>query len=63
MNLRRVAAEALTKQRILEAELEAVMGVLKRVVPQDYDLSGLLNRFSLLEDMNNLSIEEEPKRQ
>lgn len=51
LHFQRVALEAVSKQRILEAELKTVLDVLQSVVPDDYDISSLYSSFSSLESM------------
>lgn len=49
LHLRRIAAEALTKQKIAEAELATVLGILKSVLPPEYDLNSLLSKYNALD--------------
>lgn len=46
--LQRVATESITRQRILESELELVVDILKSVVGPDYDFSNLIMNDDIL---------------
>lgn len=50
LHFQRIALEAVSKQKILEAELETVLGVLQSVVPDDYDFTSMNERLRSLED-------------
>ncbi len=49
LHFQRIALEAISKQKILEAELETVLGVLQSVLPEGYDLTSLNDKFKSLE--------------
>lgn len=46
----RIAIEAVTKQKILEAELETVINVLKSVAGESFDYSKVINMYSELDE-------------
>ena len=50
LHFQRIALEAISKQKILEAELETVLGVLQSVLPEGYDLTSLNDKFKSLEN-------------
>ena len=50
LHFQRIALEAIIKQKILEAELETVLGVLQSVLPEGYDLTSLNDKFKSLEN-------------
>lgn len=53
LHFQRIALEAVSKQKILEAELETVLGVLQSLAPKNYDFTSMEDRMRSLEDKLN----------
>ena len=52
LHFQRIALEAISKQKILEAELKTVLNVLAQVAPKDYDFSSLEKQLASLDEIN-----------
>lgn len=57
--LQRIATEAITKQRIAEAELRSVIAILKTVAPKDFDFRSLLSYYNGFDSLLSGAIEDE----
>lgn len=57
--LQRMAIEAVTKQKIAEAELKSVIAVLKTVAPKDFDFRSLISAYSGIDSLLPGAIQDE----